>query len=640
MQTTTVDRLNTYSGWHDAGRELLRPLRALMPAGAAQVALVGPPSDHDLRADRLEAFARPCLLAAFWMAADASVFDEERQRERDELANWFRAALAKGTDPRDPDYWGPNANYHQNGVEMGLLVIALEVAREWLWEPLDDVVKEHVLRWIASNRGTGHHWNNHFFFGVFCLEFLETGGAGRWSDRASIRHWFEEMEQMYRGQGWFMDGMNQSYDHYNAYAFHYYGPMWAHLYGSRDPEWCEKWKGWTSIFLHSYQHSFAASGEHPAFGRSISYRFNASAPFSAAYLAGANNLEPGLNRNLCAHNLGFFLDKPIAQEQGALSLGWHDHFPEVAEKYSCAGSVYWAAKAFTALLIPPTAGFWTVPTEPLPSQRGGFVEVVKPAGIAFRSVGGEVEILNAGSEICATNRDKFGPWKWGKLAYRSGVGFCLGKQDDYSLDMGLTALDKRTNRRFGRHYTVPLEINAQLYLCSYDLGDRDEQCNVTVETLCAWNRGWILQVHRCSIYQPTVLRAGGFALGSGNPLALPSATEHQIVLHSEGRMSVLQNLTPGAVLDVDHRGAESEPRQHVQAPYHATPFIELERNDDREEIWLAGLVWAGVEADASEAQAFTWSRSDPGRWLFDHPALGRWEVVHEWLPDGSAMATR
>ena len=35
-----------------------------------------------------------------------------------------------------------------------------------------------------------------------------------------------------------------------------------------------KWRDWARLFVRDYQHFFAASGEHPAFGRSITYRFN------------------------------------------------------------------------------------------------------------------------------------------------------------------------------------------------------------------------------------------------------------------------------------------------------------------------------------------------------------------------------
>ncbi len=46
-------------------------------------------------------------------------------------------------------------------------------------------------------------------------------------------------------------------------------------HGAREPERATRWREWARAFLADYQHFFAASGEHPAFGRSITYRSSA-----------------------------------------------------------------------------------------------------------------------------------------------------------------------------------------------------------------------------------------------------------------------------------------------------------------------------------------------------------------------------
>ena len=56
-----------YLHWQDSARRLLEPLAALMQPGRADLAIAGAASDHDLQADRLESFARPLTLAAFWL---------------------------------------------------------------------------------------------------------------------------------------------------------------------------------------------------------------------------------------------------------------------------------------------------------------------------------------------------------------------------------------------------------------------------------------------------------------------------------------------------------------------------------------------------------------------------------------------
>jgi len=130
------------------------------------------------------------------------------------------------------------------------------------------------------------------------------------------------------------------------------------------------------------------------------------------------------------------------------------------ELYSCAASPYWAAKGFAPLLIPPDHPFWNVPEKPLPAEQGDHAQVIKPAGLVVRSVGGAVEILNAGSQISNTNL-RYGAWKWSKTAYRTGVSFTLAfpNQTNWSHDSALTAeLDDK--RVFGRHSTVVVEMEA------------------------------------------------------------------------------------------------------------------------------------------------------------------------------------
>ncbi|MFW2478904.1 MAG: DUF2264 domain-containing protein [Lentimonas sp.] len=124
---------------------------------------------------------------------------------------------------------GPDANYHQHHVEIGLLCIALQIAPDQLWDPLSTEDKDLVARWLGTARGNGIVNNNHYFMGVHILKFLMDHGYEKPSDRPLVNELLTRLELMHHGGGWFEDGINQAYDHYNAYAFHFYGLMWARL---------------------------------------------------------------------------------------------------------------------------------------------------------------------------------------------------------------------------------------------------------------------------------------------------------------------------------------------------------------------------------------------------------------------------
>lgn len=614
----------TYQVWRKHAQKLLDPLIALMVDGGSEIPLTGKASDHDANADRLEAFARPCLLASLYLNSAADPDDVEDAKRREKLVDWFRKALVIGSDPNSEHYWGANTNYHQNGVEIGLLAVALHLSLDKLWEPLSLEEKEQVARWMATNRGIGHHWNNHFYFSVFTLEFLQHVGFGRPSDKPSIDFWMNEMEAMYRGGGWFMDGVNQTYDHYNAYSFHYYGMIWAHLYGHTNPERARRWIDWAREFVDHYQHFFAASGEHPAFGRSITYRFNATGVFSLAAAIDASPLSHGKTRRLCTRNLEFFLNRPIMQEQGAIGIGWTDVWEGVSEPYSCAGSVYWCAKAFTTFLMPPEHPFWTAEEEALEAEKGDFVHVMSTPGLTTRSVGGEVEIINAGTEITPMNHDKFGPWKWGKLAYRTGIGFTIGADPfHYSRDCGLTCQFRGEDRVFGRHYTTPLAIEEDHSAFAWAMGHKTGQVLTIAETYLWWRSGWILQVHWFDAYQPAELTLGGFSLSSNDPSSfVEEQGDNTCCIWSGESGTALQNLSGFKTFAADKRTDDSRPRIHVQAPFHYTPLLQTGTVEG--EGWLAALAWAGTDHD--EARPWKIIRHTGDALVLEHPSLGEWQI--------------
>jgi len=622
----------SYLHWQDSARRLLEPLAALMHPGRADLDIAGAPSDHDQQADRLESFARPLTLAAFWLQ---SAPRPEDAAFRTRLAAWFREGLVTGTNPASLHYWGPDASYHQHHVEMGLMAIALQVAAREVWAPLAPEDKAQVARWFATCRGGGIVNNNHLFMSVHILEFLGKHGFAHRTDRAVITAHLNQLETMHRGGGWFEDGINQAYDHYNAYAFHFYGLMWAHLHGAQDATRATRWRDWAKLFVRDYQYFFAASGEHPAFGRSITYRFNCLNVFGLALVENCTDVAPGLLRRLCTRNLDFFLSRPIYTEQGALAPGFTDVFPKIIEPYSAPASPYWAAKGFTPLLLPPDHAFWNDAEQPLPAERG-FVQVMTAPGLVTRSVpGGDIEILNAGSMVGNTQL-RYGAWKWSKLSYRTGVHFCYAFPEisNVSLDSALTA-QVDDGRLFGRHSTVPVELADDHLGYSWNLGFKTGQVNTSVESFVFWRAGWLLHVHHYEARQPVVLRVGGFALpltkvdpalrAGLNPPGTAGST--LAVFHGE-KGTVLQPLLGLTAGEWDTRLDDTTERRHVAAPYHVTPIAKTARHTGAG--ILAALSWAGT--DRADSAAWSVVSGTAGAWKLTHPKLGDWDLRHWSLP--------
>ena len=622
----------TYRHWQAQARTLLEPLVKLFIPGHASIAIAGPASANGANADRLETFARPLLLAAHYLQSVPETTSEGGSTDdfRSKVAQWFREGLIAGSAANGPQAWGPDANYHQLHVEMGLLSVSLQIAPEHLWMPLSPAQKDQVADWLGSARCSGYVNNNHYFMGIPVLEFLLRHGYGQPGDAAMVDEYFLRLETMHRGGGWFEDGINQAYDYYNAYAFNYYGLWWARLHGESNPARARRWCAWARSFTRDYEHFFASSGEHAAFGRSITYRFNSVAVFGLATLLDSCDLPPGRVRRLCTRNLDFFLRRPIFQEQGCLAIGWTDRFEASAELYTGAGSPYWAAKGFAALLLPPTHPFWTAPEEPLASEAGDHAHVIRPAGLVLRSTAGEVEILNAGSQISHVNL-RYGAWKWSKTAYRTGTAFTCAfpAATNWSPDSALTAR-LEDGRVFGRHSTIALEMEESHLAYRWALGFAPDQFNIGVDTILWWRAGWLLQLHTFRARQPATLRLGGYAL----PLNAADCTRPSVAPllaawdSSMTRGTVSQPLHGFDGSEWDTRLDGSAPRAHLAAPFHATPIAV--RKVAPGEGALAALSWTGT----NQAEAAAWSRvaTKRGAWSLTHPHLGRWDIRHPLLP--------
>lgn len=618
-----------YRHWQLAAKKLLEPLAALMRPGAADLPIAGAASDHDAQADRLESFARPLTLAAFFLQSEPHP-DDAAFREK--ISTWFRAGLVAGSDPQSPQYWGPDASYHQHHVEMGLMSIALQIAARDVWAPLTTAQQDQVARWFATCRGGGIVNNNHLFMSVHILEFLGQHGYAHRTDRAVITTHLNQLETMHRGGGWFEDGINQAYDHYNAYAFHFYGLWWARLHGASDAARASRWREWGKLFVRDYQHFFAASGEHSAFGRSICYRFNCLNVFGLALAENATELAPGMLRRLCTRNLDFFLARPITQAQGCLNAGFTDRFDKIIETYSCAASPYWAAKGFSPLLLPSSHAFWNAPEEPLPAEKpGGFVHVMRAPGLITRSTPtGEIEILNGGSMVGNTQL-RYGAWKWSKLSYRTGVHFTYAFPEitNFSFDSALTA-QVDDGRLFGRHSTVAVEMDEAHLGYSYNVGSKVGQVNTGVETFVFWRAGWLLQIHLVDPRQPVVLRVGGFALPLAEPHVLRADPGAVMSAFSSDHLrgTVLQPLLGFTTQEWDTRLDDTTERRHVAAPFHATPVVKTNRV--AMPVVLAALAWAGT--DTAESSPWQIASGSAGAWKLTHAKLGAWDLSHWSLP--------
>ncbi|WP_411108072.1 DUF2264 domain-containing protein [Streptomyces sp. c-19] len=400
MPTPPENReLSPYTGWTRAHWEATadRLLLAVRPFASSERALIGlpgpRPSWSGTRSDGLEGWARTFLLAALRVAGAGGA---DPLGHLDRYAEGLTAGTREpGTE--GPDSWPLTTGTRQAVVEAASVALGLRLTRPWLWDRLDDRTREQVADWLRPALGPSPVDNNWWLFGLTVAGFLQDAGVDTDRAAATIDRSLARIEDWYLGDGWYSDGDNRAFDHYNAWALHFYPVLHAHLAGDRAL--LDRYGPRLRAHLDDYVHLFDADGAPLPYGRSLIYRFAAAAAPWLGTLTGHTPLTPGATRRLASGTLRYFLDRGATDTSGLLTLGWHGPYPPLVQDYSGPGSPYWASKGFLGLLLPAGHPTWTDPEEPLPAERADTVRPFAPAGLLVQTTAadGLVRLHNHGS---------------------------------------------------------------------------------------------------------------------------------------------------------------------------------------------------------------------------------------------------
>ena len=378
-------------------------------------------SESGRMSDGLEGFARTFLGLAFYLYR----FPETGFDAAPEAKAWLESyleGLTNGSDPAHSGYWGAIRS-DQVVVESALIALALLVLDKPVWKRLDPRVQENLIRFFRENLKRDYWQNNWLWFRILQLFALEhfTGE----SREDEIRVDLDRLGAMYRGDGWYHDGMPREgfryLDYYNAHAMHFYGLMFAWLQDGRYDDVAIVLRGRARLFLHEYAALFPADGHPPVFGRSMIYRFASVAPFGAALLNDCCDIPSARVKRLMTDTVNAYLARGAIERSGRIGCGVYAEQSSVRETYSGGGSPYWAFKAFSALLVHPNHAFW-LEASGLNSVTPDVIGIAGNELTVVRGPGENVLLLNP----CMTH-----PWygnTYNKFAYSSRFPFSLDEK--------------------------------------------------------------------------------------------------------------------------------------------------------------------------------------------------------------------
>jgi hypothetical protein len=371
----------TRAHWEAAADALLAAVEPYATQGGALYHLPGDRTSWSGRlSDGLEGYARTLLAAAF--------------RRDETVLQRYAEGLAAGVD----GVWPRIEDRSQPLVEAASIALALRLTRPLLWDRLDDGVRQRAAGWLADAL-TAEAWPcNWELFPVTVGGFLQEIGYEPEASRKAIERGLGRIEEWYVGEGWYTDGDGRKFDHYNGWAMHLYPVLHAWLAG--DTGLLDHYGGRLSRYLADYARLFGGDGAPMHQGRSLTYRFAATAPLWLGALTGHTPLPPGQTRRLASGALRYFLERGAVDSRGLLTLGWHGPDSAVLQGYSGPASPYWASKGFLGLLLPADHPVWTEAEEPGPAERSDAITALAAPNWLLQSTGsdGVVRLHNHGSE--------------------------------------------------------------------------------------------------------------------------------------------------------------------------------------------------------------------------------------------------
>lgn len=313
----------------------------------------------------LEAFGRTLCGIAPWLDAEGLSPEEEALRSR--YANMALEALDAATDPSSPDFMYFDGD-DQPLVDAAFLCHGLLRAPKNLIDPLDDRVRENLVRALRSSRKIVPYSCNWIFFSAMVEAGLYRLGAQDY-DLTRAAYAVRSFEEWYKGDGVYGDGMAFHWDYYNSFVIQ---PMYLDVlrtFSPLLPEFAalqEKVTGRAARYAAVLERLIAPDGTYPILGRSICYRFGAFQLLSQAALQHflPEEVSPAQVRCALTAVIQRVMEAPsLFDEKGWLLPGVYGNQPSLAEGYINRGSLYLCSGVFLPLGLAPQDAFWNSPEE-------------------------------------------------------------------------------------------------------------------------------------------------------------------------------------------------------------------------------------------------------------------------------------
>ncbi len=482
---------------------LIRPLKQYLSPGRGFLTISDIGVHYGSRAAGMEGFARILWGLGPLFCRISSYKEEKIRKEAGEWKAIVMEGIASGTDPEHEEYWGEITDFDQRIVEAAAIVVMFSLNQD-MWQELSDSVKSHVYQWLNQMNCCEMPRNNWRFFRILTNMTFRLLNLP-YSEK-TVREDKELIENSYVGGGWYVDGGRDKMDYYIAFAFHFYGQIYAYFMDEMDPAWSETLKERREAFAQDYLYLFANDGTSVPFGRSLTYRFAHISFFSAYGFLGGGSLDYGVIKNLVSRHLERWFESSITDHGGILNVGYQYPNLIMSEHYNGGGSPYWALKAFLLLALPEDHEFWKAEPVSFPYERQK--KISGPHMIVTHDWDHTVMAYVAGQH-CPGNHGHV-PEKYEKFVYSNRFGFSISRGhelNDGAFDNTIAFSHGGENRYTMMNGCISYVTEEEYLRVKYNPIN-----GVTAESIIVPCSPWHVRIHRIVCEQEIDVSDGGFCL--------------------------------------------------------------------------------------------------------------------------------
>ncbi|MEL1252266.1 DUF2264 domain-containing protein [Flavobacterium sp. DGU38] len=340
-------------------------LKTLMPVEKSPGAW-----DERTHVTYLEAFGRTLSGMAPWLELGPDETPEGKLRAK--YIDLARKSIHNATDPNSLDFMN-FVKDRQPLVDAAFFAQALLRAPKQLWEPLDAVTKENVIKALKSTRTIEpYHSNWLLFAGMVEAAIIK---FDKDPDTNRLNYALSEHKKWYLGDGTYGDGPDFHWDYYNSFVIH---PMQLDIltvlkeknndYKADYDTELKRAKRYAAI----QERLISPDGTYPPIGRSLAYRFGAFQLLSqiALWKELPKEVSPAQVRSaLYAMIHNQINTKGTFDKNGWLQVGLYGHQNNIGEGYISTGSLYLCSEAFLVLGLLETDPFWSDAYEPWTQKK-------------------------------------------------------------------------------------------------------------------------------------------------------------------------------------------------------------------------------------------------------------------------------